>query len=139
MKGDASDEEVNNKKNKAAYNPLLENKLAKNEQFQELKKELKKESANLMDEIKAKHVPIFYNWINSKLHCIDEILKLVDQNPILFINELADCLDKKIETEARNLNKTKEFSRIEAICNRLSALEWTRNLIKTIYLKYRIV
>lgn len=119
--------------------PLLENKLAKSEQFQELKKELKKESLTLMDEMKAKHVPIFYNWINSKLYCIDEILKLVDQDPILSINELTECLDRKIETEARKLNKTKEFSGIEAICNRLSALEWTRNIIKTIYLKYRIV
>lgn len=92
-----------------------------------------------MDEMKTKHVQIFYNWINSKLHCIDETLKLVDQNPILSINELAECLEQKIETEARNLNKTKEFSMMEAICNRLSALEWTRNIINTIYLKYRIV
>jgi hypothetical protein len=121
------------------HNPLLENKLARSEQFQELKKELKKESLTLMDEMKTKHVQIFYNWINSKLHCIDEILKLVDQNPILSINELAKCLEQKIETEARTLNKTKEFSRMEAICNRLSALEWTRNIINTIYLKYRIV
>ena len=127
------------KRIRPSHNPLLENKLARSEQFQELKKVLKKESLTLVEEMKAKHVPIFYNWINSKLHCIDEILKLVDQNPILSINELAECLDRKIETEARNINKTKEFSRMEAICNRLSALEWTRNIIKTIYLKYRIV
>jgi hypothetical protein len=127
------------KRIRPSHNPLLENKLARSEQFQELKKVLKKESLTLVEEMKAKHVPIFYNWINSKLHCIDEILKLVDQNPILSINELVECLDQRIEKEARNLNKTKEISRMEAICNRLSALEWTRNIIKTIYLKYRII
>lgn len=119
--------------------PFLENKLAKSEQFQELKKELKNESVNLMNEMRTKHVPIFYNWINSKLQCIDETIRLIDQRPILSINELTDCLDQKIETYVRKLNKTKKFSTMEAICNRLSALELTRNLIRTIYLKYRIV
>lgn len=45
------------------HNPLLEKKHARSEQFQELKKE----SLTLMDEMKTKHVQIFYNWINSKL------------------------------------------------------------------------
>lgn len=120
------------------HDPLLENQLALSEQFQELKKELKNESVNLMDEMKTKHVPIFYSWINSKLQCIDETIELVDQNPVLSINELAEFLDQEIETCARKLNKTKEFPKMEAICNRLSALEWTRNIVRTIDLKYRI-
>jgi hypothetical protein len=39
------------------HNPLLEKKHARSEQFQELKKE----SLTLMDEMKTKHVQIFYN------------------------------------------------------------------------------
>jgi len=121
-----------------AHSPLLENKLAKSEQFQEIKKKLKTESVNLLNEMKTEHVPIFYSWIDSKLKCIDETVKLVDKNPILSINELAEFLDQKIEKCARKLNRTKEFSRMEAICNRLSALEWTRNIVRTIKLNYRV-
>lgn len=68
------------------YNPSLENRMAKSEELQELKEKLKKESVNLVNEMKAEHVPIFYNWINCKLQCIDETLKFVDHNPILSIN-----------------------------------------------------
>src|SRR5689334_3552662 len=85
-------------KRNVSHNHVRENGLVSSEQFQELTKVLKKESINLMDEMKRKHVPIFYNWINIKLRCIDETIKLVNNNPILSLNELADFLDQKIET-----------------------------------------
>jgi hypothetical protein len=116
----------------------LENQLTRSEQFQELKEKLKKESVSLINEMKAQHVPIFYDWINRKLQCIDETIKLVDQSLILSINELAEHLDQKIESEARKLSKAKQFAKMEAICNSLSALEWTRNIVRAVDLKYRI-
>jgi hypothetical protein len=120
------------------HNPLQENGLARSEQFQELTKVLKKESINLIDEMKREHVPIFYDWINSKLLCIDETIKLANKKPILSLNELAESLDQKIETEARKLNSAMEFSSMEAICNSLSALEWTRNIVRAINQRYRL-
>jgi len=120
------------------HNPLQENGLARSEQFQELTKALKKESINLTDEMKREHVPIFYDWISSKLLCIHETIKLVNKESVLSLNELAESLDQKIETEARKLNSAMEFSSMEAICNSLSALEWTRNIVRAIDLKYRL-
>jgi hypothetical protein len=112
--------------------------MAKSEESQELKKKLKKESVSLINEMKVEHVPIFYTWINCKLQCIDDTLQFVDHNPILSVNEIAEYLDQKIESEARKLNKTKKFARMQAICNSLSALEWTRNIVRTVDMKYRI-
>ena len=120
------------------YNSSQENGLVKSEQFQELTKVLRKESINLMDEMKREHIPIFYGWINSKLQCIDETMELVNRRPHISLNELAESLDQKIEANARKLNGTTEFSGMEVICNHLSALEWTRNIVRAIDLKYRL-
>jgi thymidine kinase len=120
------------------YSSSLENRMAKSEVSQELKKKLKKESVSLTKEMNVEHVPIFYSWINCKLQSIDETLQFVDHNSILSINEIADHLDQRIESEARKLNKTKRFARTEAICNTLSALEWTRNIVRAVDMKYRI-
>jgi hypothetical protein len=125
------------KRLRQGHNPLQENGLVKSEQFQELTKVLKKESINLMNEMKREHVPIFYDWINSKLQCINETMELVNKNPVLCLNELAENLDQKIEANARKLNRITEFSGMEVICNCLSALEWTRNVVRAVELKYQ--
>ena len=117
------------------HNSSQENGLVKSQQFQELTKALRKESINLMDEMKREHIPIFYGWINSKLQCINETIESVNKNPNISLNQLAESLDHKIEANARKLNGTTEFSGMEVICNRLSALEWTRNIVRTIDLK----
>ena len=65
-------------------------------------------------------------------------MELVNKSPNLSLNELSESLDQKIEADARKLNGATEFSGMEVICNRLSALEWTRNIVRTIDLKYRL-
>lgn len=117
---------------------LLENQLGKSEQFQELKKKLKKEWLYLTNEMRSDHVPIFYHWIARKLEIIDETMRLMDERPVMSINDLASQLDNEIVNQDRKLNRAKGFEEMEAICNNLSALEWTRNLVRTIDLKYRL-
>jgi UDP-3-O-[3-hydroxymyristoyl] glucosamine N-acyltransferase len=115
----------------------VENCLARSEQFQELDRKLTKEANKLLEEVRAGHVPLFQHWIETKLECIKKSKTLVIQNPNLTINELAQLLDDRIENEAQKLHKTKTFEEMEEICNNLSALEWTRNIVRTVDLKYR--
>jgi UDP-3-O-[3-hydroxymyristoyl] glucosamine N-acyltransferase len=115
----------------------VESCLARSEQFQELDKKLTKEANKLLEEVRAGHIPIFQHWIETKLECIKKSKTLVIQNPNLTIHELAQLLDDRIENEAQKLRKTKTFEKMEEICNNLSALEWTRNIVRTVDLKYR--
>jgi hypothetical protein len=109
----------------------------RSEQFQELLKKLSKEDNRLHNEIHFDHVSFFQRWIEKKIEFIDQSRKLIVRNPDLTINELANILDNRIEREARKLDKTKTFEKREIIYNNLSALEWIRNLVRTVELKYR--
>jgi hypothetical protein len=60
------------------------------------------------------------------------------RNPNITIDELATILDHRIEREARKLDRTKSFEKMETIYSTVSALEWTRNIVRTIVLKYRL-
>lgn len=115
----------------------MEGCLGRSEQFQELDKILTKEAKKLTDEIQVDHVPMFQRWIEKKLQCIDKSRALMRRNQNLTIDELAIILDKRIEQEARKLDKTRAFEKMETIFNTLSALEWTRNIVRTVVLKYR--
>ena len=115
----------------------MESCLVRSEQFQELNKKLTREADKLTDEIHAGHVPIFQRLLEKKLHCIDESKVRMYRNPDMTIDELAIMLDDRIEREARKLDKSKSFERMETIYNTLSALEWTRNIVRTVVLKYR--
>jgi len=108
------------------------------EKFQELDKKLTKEAYKLTEEIQVDHVPIFQRWIEKKLQCIDKSKTLMYRNPNMTIDELATILDNRIEREARKLDKTKSFEKMETIYSTLSALEWTRNIVRTVLLKYRL-
>jgi hypothetical protein len=116
----------------------MENCLGRSEQFQELDKKLTKEAYKLTEEIQVDHVPIFQRWIEKKLQCIEKSKTLMYRNPNITIDELATILDNRIEREARKLDKTKSFEKMETIYSTLSALEWTRNIVRTIVLKYRL-
>ena len=84
------------------------------------------------------HIPIFQRWIETKLVCINKSKTLIIQNPNLTINELSQLLDDRIERETNKLGKTKIFEEMEIIYSNLSALEWTRNIVRTVDLKYRL-
>lgn len=116
----------------------MENCLGRSEQFQELDKKLTKEAKKLTDEIQVDHVPIFQRWLEKKLQCIDKSKTLMYRNPNMTIDELAILLDSRIEREARKLDKTKSFEKMETIYSTLSALEWTRNIVRTVLLRYRL-
>lgn len=109
----------------------------RSEQFQELDKKPTREADKLTDEIQAGHVPIFQRLLEKKLQCIDKSKALMYRNPNMTIDELAIVLDNRIEREARKLDKTKSFQKMETIYSTLSALEWTRNIVRTVVLKYR--
>lgn len=115
----------------------MESCLVRSEQFQELDKKLTREAGKLTDEIQAGHVPIFQRFLEKKLECIDKSKTLMYRNPNLTIDELATILENRIETEPRKLDKTKSFEKMETIYSTLSALEWTRNIARTVVLKYR--
>ena len=115
----------------------MENCLGRSEQFQELNRKLTKEANKLTNEMQAGHVPIFQRWLEKKLQCIDKSKDLMGRNPNLTINDLAIILDNRIEREAKKLDKTNLFEKMETIYSTLSALEWTRNIVRTVVLKYR--
>ena len=115
----------------------MESCLGRSEQFQELDKKLTKEADRLCEEIRMGHIPIFQRWIETKLECISKSKTLIIRNPNLTIHELAQLLDDRIEREARKLPRTKTFEKMEDIYSNLSALEWTRNIVRTVELKYR--
>lgn len=116
----------------------MENCLGRSEQFQELDKKLTKEAYKLTEEMHVDHVPIFQRWIEKKLQCIEKSKTLMYRNPNITIDELATILDNRIEREARKLDKAKSFEKMETIYSTVSALEWTRNIVRTIVLKYRL-
>lgn len=116
----------------------MENCLGRSEQFQALDKKLTKEAYKLTEEIQVDHVPIFQRWIEKKLQCIEKSKTLMYRNPNITIDELATILDNRIEREARKLDKTKSFEKMEPIYSTLSTLERTRNIVRTIVLKYRL-
>jgi hypothetical protein len=116
----------------------MESCLVRSEQFQELDKKLTREADKLTGEIQAGHVPIFQRLLEKKLQCIDKSKALICRNPNMTVDELAIVLDNKIEREARKLDKTKSFEKMETIYSTLSALEWTRNIVRAVVLKYRL-
>lgn len=116
----------------------MENCLGRSEQFQELDKKLTKEAKKLTKEIQVGHIPIFQRWLEKKLQCIDNSKTLMYRNQNMTIDELATILDNRIDREARKLDKTKSFEKMETIYSTLSALEWTRNIVRTMVLKYRL-
>jgi len=115
----------------------MENCLGRREQFQELNRKLTKEANKLTNEMQAGHVPIFQRWLEKKLQCIDKSKDLMARNLNLTIDDLATILDNRIEREAKKLDKTNLFEMMETIYSTLSALEWTRNIVRTVVLKYR--
>ena len=114
----------------------LEEDFGRSEQFQELLKKLAKEDNRLHDDIQFDHISFFRRWVEKKIEFINQSRKLIHRNPDLTITELGDILDNRIEREARKLNKTKTFEKREIIYNKLSALEWIRNVVRTVDLKY---
>ena len=62
---------------------------------------------------------------------------MIQRNPNLTINELANILDNRIEKEAGKLNKIRTFEKRENVYNNLSALEWVGNTVRTVELEYR--
>ena len=83
------------------------------------------------------HVSFFRHWVEKKIEFIDQSRKLIRGEPDLTINELANILDNRLEKEARKLDNTKTFEKREIIYNNLSAMEWVRNVVRAIDLKYR--
>ena len=83
------------------------------------------------------HVSFFRHWVEKKIEFIDQSKKLIRGEPDLTINELANILDNRLEKEARKLDNTKTFEKREIIYNNLSAMEWVRNVVRAIDLKYR--
>ena len=79
----------------------------------------------------------FSDGLKKKLQCIDKSMELMGRNPNLTIDDLATILDNRIEREAKKLDKTNSFEKMQTIYSTLSALEWTRNIVRTVVLKYR--
>jgi hypothetical protein len=115
----------------------IQESFGRSEQFRELLKKLTKENNRLHDEIQFNHVSFFQRWIERKIEFIGLSENMIQENPDLTINELANMLDNRIEREARKLNKIKTFEKREKVYNNLSALEWVRNVVRAVELEYR--
>jgi hypothetical protein len=114
----------------------MEEDFGRSEQFQELLEKLAREDDRLHNDIQFHHALFFRRWVEKKIELINQSRNLIQGNPDLTINELVSILDNRIEREARKLDKTRTFEKREIIYNNLSAMEWIRNVVRAIELKY---
>lgn len=100
------------------------------DELQELESKFLKEIESLEKEIHPEHSPTFIRIIEKKIALLREILCIVEANPNITLQELAELVDHKLETEERALKNAKRVLDSDVIFDSIRILDWIRYLIR---------
>jgi hypothetical protein len=106
--------------------------LTSNDELQELNVRLTAEIQGLEKEINRQHSPAFNGIIERKIELINNTLDMIESNPNIPIQELADLIDYRIDGEERELDDATTVFETDRIFNEIRILEWIRFTVRKV-------
>jgi hypothetical protein len=98
------------------------------DELQRIERRFLTEIESLEKEIHPEHAPTFTRIIEKKIALLKEILGIVETNPNMTLEDLAELVDHKLETEERALKNAKSVFDIDKIFDSIRILSWVRYL-----------
>jgi hypothetical protein len=99
-------------------------------ELQALERKFITEIESLEKGIHPEHGPTFTRIIEKKISLLRETLEIVEANPDITLEELAELVDHKLETEERAVKNAKTVFDSDVIFDSIRILDWIRYLIR---------
>ena len=105
--------------------------LRSEDELAELKRRLIHEIVGLENE--ANRFQDFSNsTVDKKISMINWTLDIMESNPNITIQELADLIDYRIEGDERELDNAENRDELDCVFNELRILEWIRSTVRMV-------
>jgi hypothetical protein len=106
--------------------------LRSEDELAELKRRLIHEIVGLENEVN-KFQDFFSNaTVDKKISMINWTLDIMESNPNITIQELADLIDYRIEGAERELDNAENRDELDCLFNELRILEWIRSTVRMV-------
>lgn len=100
------------------------------DELQGIERKFLTEIERLEKEIHLEHAPTFTRIIEKKIALLKEILGIVETNPSITLEELAELVDHKLDTQERALRNARGIYATDVIFDSVRILDWIRYLIR---------
>jgi len=106
--------------------------LRSEDELAELKRMLIREIVGLENEVN-RFQDFFSNaTVDKKISMINWTLDIMESNPNITIQELADLIDYRIEGDERELDNAENRDELDCLFNELRILEWIRSTVRMV-------
>ena len=95
-------------------------------ELQALERKFLLEIEELENQIDRRHAPTFIRIIEKKVAFLNEILDIMDANPTVTLDHLAQLVDQKLEVQERELKNAKNIFKTDKIFDSVRILGWIK-------------